>query len=151
MNGFKKLAGLVLALFITACSTGPTVALSGNLLKDVAVDAQRANELFIKYGDPAEVACATFFNGVIASVEQKNALVDMIKAESTSGALSKAAVTILIAQTLRQQGVDAAQSFQTGFQKNCSGVQAEVLSLIMTRGLSTLSNSPTPLPIAIKP
>ena len=137
MKGVRYLvAGLALVLGLGGCSTVNLLPFSG-LPQNVASDAKRANELFIKYGDPAEAQCATFMNTVIDGIQSKDAALAQLKAESTNGLLSKGAQTILEAQILRKSGVDSAQEFRKGFQANCSAVNAEVLALIMSRGLST--------------
>lgn len=62
----KKLLGLVLALVLAGCSN---MSLSPDSLGNTLLsDAQRTNELFIKYGDPAEQKCALFLNDVLSSV-----------------------------------------------------------------------------------
>ncbi len=131
-----KMLVLVGSLVLAGCSVaGPDVA-QNSLVTKVEEDAKAANDLFIKYGDPAEAKCATFFNQLIADQQSKNAALDALRAEQTKGVISKAAVGILTTQILRSQGADAASKFRAGFQANCGEVQGEVLALIMSRGLS---------------
>ncbi len=130
----KKVLVLCSILLLAGCSAvGPNIAA---LPKGITNDAKTANDLFIKYGDAAEAKCAAFFNSIIADQDAKNSALDALKSEPTDGLISKAAVTILIAQILRAQGADAASKFRSGFLTNCGEVQGEVLALIMSRGLS---------------
>ncbi len=134
-NVVRGLLAVVVAFALGGCAANG-VGSSAGLVARVEDDAKAANDLFIKYGDPAEAKCAAFFNDLIADQRSKSATLDALRAEETKGVISKAAVGILTAQILRSQGADAASKFRSGFQANCGEVQGEVLALIMSRGLS---------------
>lgn len=130
---------LVLAFLATFALGGCAangVGSGAGLVAKVEDDAKAANDLFIKYGDPAEAKCAAFFNTLIADQQSKSTALEALRAEETKGVISRAAVGILSAQILRSQGADAASKFRAGFGANCGEVQGEVLALIMSRGLS---------------
>lgn len=138
MNGFKKLAGLVLALFISACSQITT-----QITEKAKEDFSRTVELADKYGKPNVKQCFSFLNAKLSESDSVQSKLDELLKEPTSGIASGGLKLMLIKELVQGLNDPAKQAaFEADFKTNCSAVAGDLFLELVKDARSAAKRQP---------